>query len=182
VAANTVSVDGDDVVIKHLYTERRLTPLDLYLRQAGEAEAHAAVIDYGWTIKDLAATNIFPGDMLLKNFGVTRHHRVVFYDYDELCLLTDCTFRELPAGANSDEELASEPWFFVAENDVFPEELTTFLGLAPPLRAIFVAAHQELFGVPFWTDLQARLHAGEVIDIFPYKASQRLAQAAPAGA
>jgi len=178
VAANTVSVDGDEVVIKHLYTERRLTPLDLYLRQVDTAAATTVVMDYGQAIKDLAATNIFPGDLLLKNFGVTRHGRIVFYDYDELCLLTDCRFREMPPPQDADEDMAAEPWFSVAENDVFPEELVTFLGLPPPLRAIFAPAHGDLFGVPFWAQLQARLAAGEVIDILPYKPSHRLRPAA----
>ncbi|MGI8587288.1 MAG: bifunctional isocitrate dehydrogenase kinase/phosphatase [Chloroflexia bacterium] len=174
VAANSVVVEGDTVEIKHLYTERRLTPLNLYLREVGPEQAEAAVIDYGQTIKDLAATNIFPGDILLKNFGVTRHGRVVFYDYDELCLLTDCNFREMPTTQDADEAVSSEPWFFVGENDVFPEELATFLGLPPPLRAVFTESNSDLFGVPFWTDLQARHRAGEVLDIFPYKESRRL--------
>ncbi|HUS14584.1 MAG TPA: bifunctional isocitrate dehydrogenase kinase/phosphatase [Chloroflexia bacterium] len=174
VAANSVHVEDDDVVIKHLYTERRLTPLNLYLKEAPPDKAHDAVIDYGQAIKDLAATNIFPGDLLLKNFGVTRHGRVVFYDYDELCLLTDCNFRHMPQARDADEDVSAEPWFSVAENDVFPEELGTFLGLPPPQRAIFTAANPELFDVPFWADLCARHAAGEVIDIFPYKESKRL--------
>jgi isocitrate dehydrogenase kinase/phosphatase len=173
-AGNTVSVDGNSVVIDHLYTERRLTPLNLYVREADEDEAHDAVIDYGQAIKDLAATNIFPGDILLKNFGVTRHGRVVFYDYDELCLLTDCTFREMPQARTSDEELYAEPWFPVGENDVFPEELQTFLGLQPELARIFIREHGDLFRVAFWTQMQARHGAGEVIDILPYRESKRL--------
>ena len=132
------------------------------------------MIDYGQAIKDLAATNIFPGDLLLKNFGVTRHGRVVFYDYDELVLLTDCTFREMPQTDEWDDAVSAEPWFSVGENDVFPEELATFLGLPPPLRRVFARAHGELFGVPFWTELQTRLRAGEFLDIFPYKESRRL--------
>src|SRR5205823_12964704 len=138
VAARTVSVDGDYVVIKHLYTERRLAPLNLYLQEVDGERAAEVVHDYGRAIKDLAATNIFPGDILLKNFGVTRHGRVVFYDYDELCLLSDCTFREMPQARDSDEELYAEPWFSVGENDVFPEELQTFLGLQPGLARIFI--------------------------------------------
>ena len=174
VAGHTVTVEGEAVVVKHLYTERRLTPLNVYLQEVDGERAAEAVIDYGQAIKDLAATNIFPGDILLKNFGVTRHGRVVFYDYDELCLLTDCKFREMPPPRDSDEDVSAEPWFFVDENDVVPEELTTFLGLPPPLRAIFTARNPELFGVPFWTELQARHRAYEVLDIFPYAVSKRL--------
>jgi isocitrate dehydrogenase kinase/phosphatase len=176
VAADSVSVEGDAVVIRHLYTERRITPLNLYIHEAPPDQAAAAVIDYGQTMKDLAATNIFPGDMLLKNFGVTRHGRVVFYDYDELCLLTDCVFRQMPAARDSDEDVYAEPWFAVDENDVFPEELSTFLGLPGGLRDIFVQTNGELFGVEFWTELQRRHRAGEVIDIFPYQEGRRLAR------
>jgi len=180
VAAHSVMVEGDEVVIKHLYTERRLTPLNLYFQQVDSAHATTAVIDYGQAIKDLAATNIFPGDILLKNFGVTRHGRVVFYDYDELCLLTDCQFREMPQAGDADEDISSKPWFSVGENDVFPEELVIFLGLPPPLRAIFIQYHGDLFKVEFWAALQAQITAGEVIDVLPYKESQRLsAEGAP---
>ncbi|CAG1771308.1 hypothetical protein BAC2_01612, partial [uncultured bacterium] len=119
VCANSVTVDGDTIAIKHLYTERKMTPLNLYLRQVADDAARAAVIDYGQSVKDLAATNIFPGDMLLKNFGVTRHGRVVFYDYDELGLLTDYNFREIPRSDYDDDETGADPWFYVGENDIF---------------------------------------------------------------
>lgn len=174
VAAQSVTVEGENVIIKHLYTERRTIPLNLYLKEAPEAARRAAVIDYGYTIKDLAAANIFPGDILLKNFGVTRHGRVVFYDYDELCLVTDCQFREMPDARDDDDEFSAEPWFFVGESDVFPAEFRTFLGLPQPLRQIFAERHAELFGVEFWQQLQRRHRAGEVIDIFPYRVSRRL--------
>jgi isocitrate dehydrogenase kinase/phosphatase len=173
-AANSVTVSGDRIAIKHLYTERRMTPLNLYTREMPEAAAREAIIDYGQAVKDLAATNIFPGDMLLKNFGVTRHGRVVFYDYDELCLLTDCNFRELPETDDTDEELSADPWFYVGPNDIFPEEFIRFFGLAPHLRAAFLQAHGDLLGVEFWTRMQERHRAGEIVDIFSYKQSKRL--------
>jgi isocitrate dehydrogenase kinase/phosphatase len=173
-AANSVTVTGECIAIKHLYTERRMTPLNLYLREAPEDAAREAILDYGQAVKDLAATNIFPGDMLLKNFGVTRHARVVFYDYDELCLLTDCHFRELPQSDNDDDEMSADPWFYVGPNDIFPEEFIKFFGLRPDLRELFIAAHGDLLGVDFWARLQARHRAGEVVDIFPYKQSKRL--------
>ena len=173
-AVNSVTVDGECIAIKHLYTERRMTPLNLYLREAPEAAAREAILDYGQAVKDLAATNIFPGDMLLKNFGVTRHGRVVFYDYDELCLLTDCHFRELPQSDNDDDEMSADPWFYVGPNDIFPEEFIKFFGLRPDLRELFIAAHGDLLGVDFWTRMQERHRAGEVVDIFSYKQSKRL--------
>jgi isocitrate dehydrogenase kinase/phosphatase len=171
-AASSIVVDGDRVVIRHVYLERRVRPLNLHLREAEPAAARAAVLDFGNAIKDLAATNIFPGDLLLKNFGVTRHGRVIFYDYDELGLLTDFTFRRMPEPRTEDEEMAGEPWFGVAPGDVFPEEFLRFIGLQEELRALFVEAHGDLLAPDFWRQMQARLLAGEVIDIFPYRVSR----------
>ncbi len=174
VATETVEFRGDSVVIRHLYTERRLRPLDVYLRETGGQAAREAVIEYGQVLRDLAATNIFPGDMLLKNFGVTRHGRLIFYDYDELCLLTDCNFRTLPQPRTDLEEVASEPWFYVAERDIFPEEFRSFLGLRRDLLRTFLAHHEELLHVDFWHRMQDLHLRGEVVDIFPYRASRRL--------
>ncbi|HEY1014112.1 MAG TPA: bifunctional isocitrate dehydrogenase kinase/phosphatase [Herpetosiphonaceae bacterium] len=176
VAGKAAQVEGDDVIIKHAYVERRVTPLDVYLREVGEEEARAAALDFGRAIRDLAASNIFPGDMLLKNFGVTRNRRVAFYDYDELMLLTDCIFKAMPAPSSYDEEMAAEPWFAVGENDVFPEEFGHFLGLRAPLRQLFMEQHGELLTVAFWRGIQARLRAGEVPDIIPYAGERRLRQ------
>ena len=176
-AANSVVLDGDRVVIKHLYTERRVTPLDLYLRQADAAAAREAVLDYGRAIRDMAATNIFPGDLLLKNFGVTRHGRVIFYDYDELCLVTDCNFRVMPEARTFEEEMAAEPWFYVGPHDIFPEEFLPFMGLYGARRDVFLEAHGELLTAGFWTRTQAQHAAGEVIDIFPYRPDRRLRRA-----
>lgn len=171
--AETVQVRDGKVVIAHLYTERRLNPLDVFLETASPEAARDAVVDYGQALKDLAATNIFPGDMLLKNFGVTRHGRLVFYDYDEICLLTDCHFRDLPPGRD-DEELSGEPWYFVGEHDVFPEEFRAFLGLRGDLLRTFLDAHGDLLTAAFWRRMQERVVLGEVIDVFPYRSSRRL--------
>ncbi|MBI4493416.1 MAG: bifunctional isocitrate dehydrogenase kinase/phosphatase [Chloroflexi bacterium] len=174
VAANTVSVADDCVTIKHAYIERRVTPLNIYLREAEWEAARAAAVDYGNAIKDLAGSNIFPGDLLLKNFGVTRHGRVVFYDYDELCLLTDCQFSPMPQPRDEVEEFASEPWFYVGDNEIFPEEFRAFLRLPGDLDAVFTRHHADLFEVRFWSQVQERLRAGEVMDIFPYAQRKRL--------
>jgi isocitrate dehydrogenase kinase/phosphatase len=173
-AATTTHVAGDTVVVEHLYTERRVTPLDIFLREADTEAAHAAVIDYGNAIRDLAAANIFPGDMLLKNFGLTRHGRVIFYDYDELQLLTEINFRKMPEPRDPWDEMASEPWFHVGENDVFPEEFLPFLLPVGPLRETFLEHHAELLEAAFWQRMQERQQAGEVIDFFPYPAERRL--------
>lgn len=174
-APSVVRADGDRVVVRHLYTQRRVTPLNLYLQQAEPAAAVAAIVDYGNAIRELAMANIFTGDMLLKNFGVTRHGRVVFYDYDELALLTDCNFRRVPKSTHADEEMAAEPWYHVGESDVFPEEFRPFLVPPPgPLRDAFLAAHADLLTVEFWTGVQERLRAGHMFDFYPYPASRRL--------
>ncbi len=173
-ASAAVRVVRQQVIIRHLYTERKVTPLNLYLRQASRAEAEQAVVDYGNAIKDLAAANIFTGDMLLKNFGVTRHGRVIFYDYDELTLLTECNFRRLPEPADIYEEMAAEPWFSVAENDVFPEEFRPFLVLPGHLGEVFLESHADLLTVEFWQRMQQRQEAGEVVDVFPYREERRL--------
>ncbi len=171
VAGQTVFVRDDRVVIKHCYAERRVSPLNIYLDQVDRDAARAAVIDYGNAIKDLAHTNIFPGDLMLKNFGVTRHGRVVFYDYDEISLLTECRICELP----EDDGLSSaEPWFGVAEHDMFPEEFTYFLGLPPDLKAVFVEHHGDLLQVDFWRNLQRELKAGEILHVKPYRERKRI--------
>jgi isocitrate dehydrogenase kinase/phosphatase len=168
-AGRTVSVVGDQVRFDDVYVERQVTPLDLYLRGADHEEAVAAMVDYGTAIKNLAATNIFPGDMLIKNFGVTRRGRVVFYDYDELSLLTECNFREIPETDDADDELAAAPWFGVGKGDIFPEELRSFLGVRPELRAAFEERHGDLYGTAFWRRVQDRISRGESIEIFPYR-------------
>ncbi|MFQ5554969.1 MAG: isocitrate dehydrogenase kinase/phosphatase-domain containing protein, partial [Acidimicrobiia bacterium] len=173
-AARTVTVDDDSVTLHHVYVERRVVPLDIYVREANLVKARSAIVDYGRAIKNLAATNIFPGDMLLKNFGVTRSGRVVFYDYDELTELTECNFRELPEASDPLDEMAADPWFGVGDGDIFPEEFTSFLGIRGELRDVFDYYHGDLLGVRFWQRVQDRLRSGEVIEIFPYRRSRRL--------
>jgi isocitrate dehydrogenase kinase/phosphatase len=174
VAGTTVRTDGNQVVIRHLYTERRVRPLNLYLQEVDEDAARVAVIDYGNAIKDLAAADIFTGDMLLKNFGVTRNGRVICYDYDELCLLSECNFRRIPPPCSIEDEFAAEPWFHVGEQDVFPEEFKAFLVPSGAVREAFLAAHADLLDIEFWRGVQRRLAVGEVVDVFPYPRNARL--------
>jgi isocitrate dehydrogenase kinase/phosphatase len=167
-AAMTVHDEGDQLVIDHLYIERRMTPLNLYIRTATRDQAEKAVLDYGQAIRDLAVTNIFPGDLLLKNFGVTRHGRVIFYDYDELCLVTDCRFREVPQAKYEEDEMMAEAWFYVADNDVFPETFLSFLGFDPYLKDVFLEAHREILTAEWWRGIQHRLKDGELLEVLPY--------------
>ncbi len=173
-AAGTVRLEGDSVIISHVYVERRVVPLDLYVREAARPAAEEAVLDFGQSIKDLASTNIFPGDLLPKNFGVTRHGRVVFYDYDELSALTDIVFRELPSARDESDEILSDPWFPVGDRDVFPEEHRRFLGLTPDLSQVFLSRHDDLFRVDPWQAIQDRILSGELIEVFPYGPDARL--------
>ncbi len=173
-AKGAVEIGPATVVIKHVYTERRVTPLDVYLRVATQNDGVEAVLGYGAAIRDLAATNIFPGDLLLKNFGVTRHGRVVFYDYDEISLVTDCTFRRMPEARDDEEEMSATPWFTVNPGDVFPEEFRSFLGLTGVLREAFLSQYSYLLDVDFWLQTQRDLRAGAVIDVFPYTSDKRL--------
>ncbi len=173
-AGSTVTIAEDSIIVNHAYVERRVTPLDLFLGKAGTAEAVSTVIDWGNAIKDLAASNIFPGDILLKNFGVTRLGRVVFYDYDEICSLTSCNFRKLPPPTADEDEMAAEPWFYIDENDVFPEELRDFTGLTGSLKEVFLKHHADLFDVDFWQKTQDKIRAGELPHIYPYSHSCRI--------
>jgi len=173
-APSVVRVEEGRVILDHVYTERRVRPLNLFIQEADPVHAEAAILDYGQCIKDLAAANIFAGDLLLKNFGVTRHGRVVFYDYDELAPLTDCRFRTFPEPRSPDDELAAEPWFSVAEHDVFPEEFAPFMVPNGPLRDIFVDAHGELLQRDWWCAVQDRVRDGELVDTFPYSGTRRL--------
>lgn len=173
----SATIGDETVVISHAYVQRRVIPLDIYVREAHEPAVCAAVCDYGQAIKDMASSNIFPGDMLLKNFGVTRHGRVVFYDYDELCLLEECNFRRLPPSERYEDALASEPWFHVNPNDIFPEEFPNFLGLSGELRAEFEHHHADLYTPEYWRGRQEAIRSGARSHIFPYQTEQRLHQA-----
>lgn len=173
--ANSITEEGDDIVVHLCYVQRRLRPLNLYLREQKTDAARTAAIDYGQAIKDMARNNIFPGDMLLKNFGVSRHGRAVFYDYDELCLVTDCNFRDWPKPSCYEEEIADSPWFYVAPKDVFPERFPQFLGLPAPLAKSLHATHGDLFNAQWWRDLQTRLKSGDYPDTPPYPDALRLA-------
>jgi isocitrate dehydrogenase kinase/phosphatase len=173
-AQSIVKLEGGDVIVAHAYVERRLRPLNLFFRESEEEAVAAAGRDYGQSLKDLAASNIFPGDLLTKNFGVTRHGRVVFYDYDELCFLKDCNFRKLPEARNPEEEVAAEPWFSVREGDIFPEEFLQFLALPKPALSALLEHHREIFKPDFWRAIQSQICAGEIPEVFPYGAERRL--------
>jgi isocitrate dehydrogenase kinase/phosphatase len=190
--------DGDgqvEVIIKHIYIERRMIPLNIYLQEAfdvgfvdpvpGSASARAlvqverGVIEYGNAIKDLVAANIFPGDMLWKNFGVTRNGKVVFYDYDEIEYITDCNFRKVPQPRTEEEEMSGEIWYKVGPRDVFPETFGPFLLGNPTVRTMFMKHHADLLEASFWQAHKERISQGHVFDVFPYENERRFSHQAP---
>ena len=171
--ASVVEEDGEVLVIKHLYIERRMIPLNIYLADATPQQLEHAVIEYGHAIKDLVAANIFPGDMLWKNFGVTRHGKVVFYDYDEIEYITDCNFRRVPEPRNEEEEMSGEVWYSVGPHDVFPETFGPFLLGNQAVREVFMKHHADLLDAAFWQGHKERIAAGHVHDVFPYDESRR---------
>ncbi|MBC3920173.1 bifunctional isocitrate dehydrogenase kinase/phosphatase [Undibacterium sp. CY18W] len=171
-APSLLEVNDDEVVIKHLYIERRMTPLNIWLTEAEQSGDMAAMEhglkEYGSAIKDLVAANIFPGDMLYKNFGVTRHGRVVFYDYDEIEYITDCNFRTIPLPRNEEDEMSAEPWYPIARNDVFPEQFGTFLLGNKNVKQYFMKHHADLLTAEYWQARKKRIVDGKVDDVFPY--------------
>ena len=191
--------DGDgtlEVILKHVYIERRMIPLNIYLQEAFDAggadpsntsakavrareQIERGVMEYGNAIKDLVAANIFPGDMLWKNFGVTRHGKVVFYDYDEIEYITDCNFRRVPAPRNEEDEMSGEIWYTVGPKDVFPETFGPFLLGNPAVRSVFMKHHADLLDVDFWQSHKDRIAAGHVYDVFPYERDRRFPRHAP---
>jgi isocitrate dehydrogenase kinase/phosphatase len=176
-APSVLEDEGDSIVIRHVYIERRMQPLNLYLDRATPEQVEQAVSDYGNAIRELATANIFPGDMLWKNFGITRYGRVVFYDYDEIEYLTDCNFRRIPEAPHAEMEMSAEPWYSVGRYDVFPEEFDHFLLGSSRIREPFLRCHADLLAPEFWQQTQKKIRSGQIQDFFPYPESLRFCNA-----
>jgi len=172
---DTVEFKGDKVIIKHVYLERRMTPLNMYLSDTNHSpiDLCRVVLDYGFCVKELAAANIFPGDLLLKNFGVTRHGRVIFYDYDEIAKVTDCRFRRIPVQTDDDDIRGNHEMITAEANDIFPEEFKAFMAPDGPIGEIFLAEHNEIFDPKYWRDIQKRITAGENLSFYAYDQYKR---------
>lgn len=169
----SLEFEGDNVIVRHLYIERRLDPLNLVFQTASKEQKEACLIGFGNAVKEMAAANIFPGDLLYKNFGVTRHGRVIFYDYDEIEFMTDMNFRHIPPPRTPEDEMAAEPWYSVAPNDVFPEEFASFLLIDPDLRKAFMQHHRDLLNAEYWKSVQDDIREGLQRDVFPYSTTKR---------
>ncbi|MCP4045752.1 MAG: bifunctional isocitrate dehydrogenase kinase/phosphatase [Gammaproteobacteria bacterium] len=172
-AAGSIEELGDNLVIKHIYIERRMEPLDQYLSQASPSRRRRAIRDFGQSIRDMVGTNIFPGDMLKKNFGVTRNERVVFYDYDEICYITDCNFRRIPPARSYEDEISDTPWYSIGQNDVFPESFAPFFFTNKKDLTEFRKYHEELLNPEWWKSMKDTILAGDLIDVFPYPVKRR---------
>ena len=169
----SLELEGDKVIVRHLYIERRLEPLNLFFQTASTEQKKQALIGFGDALKEMAAANIFAGDLLYKNFGVTRHGRVIFYDYDEIEFMTDINFRHIPPPRTPEDEMAAEPWYSVAPKDVFPEEFAHFLLIDPDLRSAFMQHHSDLLDADYWKGIQEDIRNGRQRDVFPYSVSKR---------
>jgi isocitrate dehydrogenase kinase/phosphatase len=182
VAPTVIEFDGDHVVVKHLYIERRMIPLNLYLERADDAQRAHAMREYGDALKELAAVNIFAGDLLFKNFGVTRFGRVVFYDYDEIEYLTDCVFRKIPSPPPDYDEMADDVWYPVGPKDIFPEEFATFLLTDAKTRECFLYFHADLLDAQWWQATQREIRSGRMVEVLSYPETARFRRAPNADA
>ncbi len=172
-AAGSIEQMGDKLVIKHVYIERRMEPLDQYLSQVSPTQRRKAIRDFGQSIRDLVGANIFPGDMLKKNFGLTRNARVVFYDYDEICYITDCNFRRIPPARSYEDEISDTPWYSIGPNDVFHESFQPFFFTDRDDLAVFKKYHADLLDPDWWNSMKENLLAGQLADVFPYPVKRR---------
>jgi len=172
-AADSIEETEDTLVIKHVYIERRMEPLDQYLSQVSGTKRRKAIREFGQSIRDMVGANIFPGDMLKKNFGVTRNQRVVFYDYDEICYITDCNFRRIPPARSYEDEISDTPWYSIGQNDVFPESFAPFFFTDPRDMALFKKHHAELLTAAWWNSMKDTVLAGVLTDVFPYPVKRR---------
>ncbi len=172
-APSSVEPDGDNLIVKHCYVERRLTPLNVYFGTASAEQIDRAVREYGDTIRELAIANVFPGDLIWRNFGLTRYDRVLFYDYDEVEYLTDCEFRAIPSPPTPEAELSEDVWYGVGPRDVFPEEFGPFLLGDDRVRESFLRHHADLLSPEFWRESQRRIASAEIVDFFPYSEDVR---------
>jgi len=174
-----LEVKEDVLIIKHLYTERKMVPLNIFLENCSTEDGLRAVEDYGRAILQLAQANIFPGDMMTKNFGLTRQKRVIFYDYDEIEFLDEMNFRKKPKAETYEQIYASEPWYDIQRNDVFPEDFRRWMIGRADLKPHFLEYHRDLFDPEYWNSLKERIKNGELIHAFPYPDEIRFRQDEP---
>ena len=175
-AGSNIEIEGDLLIIKHMYIENKMTPLNMYLETANKEQQAHIIQDYGKAIDELINSNIFPGDMLTKNFGVTRQNRVVFYDYDEITLMSTPVFKKIPKSRSYEEEMASEPWYYVGQNDVFPEEFKYFMLPNKFMKETFNNHYKKLLDADYWISIQEKIQENGVMDYYPYGSEKRMCE------
>jgi len=175
-APGSARVEEDAVVFRYLYAERKIVPLDVYLRDAPvpEEQRQHAVLDYGAAIRDLAAAGLFVGDYMTKNFGVSQYTRVILYDYDDMDDLVNWNFRSLPEPPEWAELLPYEDWLSKGPFDVFPEHDFRKFAVPEQYLEFFTRHHGELLNPGFWNRIKSELREGHVPDFYPYPGSKRL--------
>ena len=175
-AASNIEIEDDLLIVKHMYIENKMTPLNIYLETANKKQQNHIINDYGKAIDELIHSNIFPGDMLTKNFGVTRQNRVVFYDYDEITLMSTPIFKKIPKAKTYEQEMASEPWYYVGQNDVFPEEFKYFILPDPYMKEVFNKKYKKLLDADYWVSVQEKIKQNGVMDYYPYGLDKRMCE------
>ena len=175
-AASNIEIEDDLLIVKHMYIENKMTPLNIYLETANKKQQNHIINDYGKAIDELINSNIFPGDMLTKNFGVTRQNRVVFYDYDEITLMSTPIFKKIPKAKTYEQEMASEPWYYVGQNDVFPEEFKYFMLPNPYMKEVFNKKYKKLLDADYWVSVQEKIKENGVMDYYPYGSEKRMCE------
>jgi len=175
-ASSNIEIENDLLIIKHMYIENKMTPLNMYLETANIKQQNHIINDYGKAIDELINSNIFPGDMLTKNFGVTRQNRVVFYDYDEITLMSTPIFKKIPKAKTYEQEMASEPWYYVGQNDVFPEEFKYFMLPNPYMKEVFNKKYKKLLDADYWVSIQEKIKQNGVMDYYPYGSEKRMCE------
>jgi isocitrate dehydrogenase kinase/phosphatase len=175
-AGLNLEIENDLLIVKHMYIENKMTPLNIYLETADKNQQTHIINDYGKAIDELINSNIFPGDMLTKNFGVTRNNRVVFYDYDEITLMSTPVFKKIPKSRTYEEEMASEPWYYVGPNDVFPEEFQYFMLPSKHMKETFNTHYQKLLDAEYWGSIQENIKKNGVMDYYPYGSEKRMCE------
>jgi len=175
-ASSNIEIENDLLIIKHMYIENKMTPLNMYLETANKKQQNHIINDYGKAIDELINSNIFPGDMLTKNFGVTRQNRVVFYDYDEITLMSTPIFKKIPKAKTYEQEMASEPWYYVGQNDVFPEEFKYFMLPNPYMKEVFNKKYKKLLDADYWVSIQEKIKQNGVMDYYPYGSEKRMCE------
>ena len=146
-----------------------MTPLNLYLERADDAQRAHAMREYGNALKELAAVNIFAGDLLFKNFGVTRFGRVVFYDYDEIEYLADCNFRRIPPPPPGWDDMSDDVWYRRRPARHLSRGVRDVPADRPAdARVLSRGFHADLLDAAWWQAMQREIRTGRLVEVLSY--------------